>query len=271
MLTITRCLLPFFTAWMLLCSSMSFSFGADGHRIVVNIAQSHLSPKTAAAIRTITGDADLGKLSLWPDKIRYLPAWEQSKYWHYISIDDSEEFNGLKRSSDGDVLSALEHFYTQLQDPQLSNKQQIEALAFFMHFVADIHQPLHVGRRDDRGGNSIDIVWLQQSKRNNLHRVWDSLILDQENKTPHQYSHHLDKASVRQIAQWQQTNFLYWARESKALRNQVYNFSPEIQRKRTSIGTAYIERNKPIVEQRLLMAGIRLAGYLNRIYDPQAQ
>ena len=271
MLVAVRSLRPFLAIWIMLCSSPVLSFGADGHRIVVNIAENHISPKTASAIDAITGDADLDKLSLWPDTIRHLPAWQQSKYWHYINIDDREQFNNLKRNSDGDVLSALEHFYAELQDPQLSKKQRTEALAFFMHFVADIHQPLHVGRRDDRGGNSVEIKWLQESKKNNLHQVWDSLILKRENKTPLKYSQDLDTARAGQIAQWQQSHFLQWAKESKALRNQVYNFSPQIQRRRTVIGPAYIDRNKPIIEQRLLMAGIRLAGYLNRIFDPQGQ
>jgi hypothetical protein len=93
--------------------------------------------------------------------------------------------------------------------------------------------------------------------------------LKRENKTPLKYSRHLDTARAEQVAQWQQSHFLQWAQESKALRNQVYDFSPEIQRKRTVIGPAYIDRNKLIIEQRLLMAGIRLAGYLNRIFDPQ--
>lgn len=271
MLVAAGSLLPFLAVWIMLCSGPALSFGADGHRIVVNIAENHISPKTASAIGQITGNAVLDQLSLWPDKIRHLPTWEQSKYWHYINIDDRERFTNLKRNSDGDVLSALEHFYSELQDPQLSNKQRTEALAFFMHFVADIHQPLHVGRRDDRGGNSIEIKWLHQSRKTNLHQVWDSLILKRENKTPLEYSQHLDRARAGQIAQWQQSQFLHWAKESKALRKQVYNFSPEIQRKRTTIGRAYIDRNKPIIEQRLLMAGIRLAGYLNRIFDPQEQ
>mgnify|MGYP000845271484 FL=1 len=170
--------------WLTLLSSQTFAFGADGHRIVSKIAGNHFSVKTAVAINAITDGQDLAELSLWPDRVRYLPAWEQSKYWHYISIDDHEPFAGLRRHNDGDVLSALEYFYAVLQNSQLAKKQQIEALAFFIRFASDIHQPLHVGRRDDRGGNKIGINWLKRSRATNLHRVWDSLIIDAENKTP---------------------------------------------------------------------------------------
>ena len=184
---------------LVLCSSQALSFGADGHRIVVAIAEKHISSKTAAAIKAITADTDLGKLSLWPDTIRHLPTWEQSKYWHYVSIDDHERFNSLERHSEGDVLSALEYFRTQLQNPEL-DAQQLESLAFLIHFVADIHQPLHVGRRDDRGGNKIRVKWLDQKKTTNLHRVWDGLLLDLCTQSPEAYLHQLHTPSKQPIS-----------------------------------------------------------------------
>ncbi|MDG1164557.1 MAG: S1/P1 nuclease [Porticoccaceae bacterium] len=266
-----RFLAPALLVSMALFSSPSFSFGVDGHLMVTSVAENHLSDKTAMAIKRITDNGDLGSRSLWPDRIRHLPAWEQSKYWHYISIDDRELFSDFLRHKDGDVVSALEHFYAQLQNPQLSNRQQLEALSFFMHFVADIHQPLHVGRRDDRGGNNIQVKWPSKPKNVNLNQVWDSLILATANKASQQYAQMLDRATAQEMAQWQNSHFWEWARESKALRAQVYNFSPETQKARTIISRAYIQRNKPIIEQRILMAGIRLADCLNRIFDPQTQ
>ncbi len=255
--------------WLLFCSSPAFSFGADGHRIIVLIAENHISDKTSRAIAEIIDGADLGKLSLWPDSIRRLPAWEKSKHWHYINIDDNQQFSNLERSTEGDLLSALQSFSTQLQNPQLSHRRQVEALAFITHLVADIHQPLHVGRRDDRGGNNIEVKWLKSSKPTNLHQVWDSLIIDTSNKSPQQYAIYLDRATNRQVALWQQTGFLDWAKESKALRDQVYDFSPQLQGKRRIVTTGYVERNKPIVERQLLIAGIRLAGCLDAIFNPQ--
>ncbi|MDG2501754.1 MAG: S1/P1 nuclease [Porticoccaceae bacterium] len=261
------------TAALIFClavvSSQAFAFGADGHRIVSKIAENHLSVKTTAAINAITNGGDLAELSLWPDRVRYIPTWKQSKYWHYISIDDQEQFANLRRHSDGDVLSALEYFYADLQNSQLDRKQQLEALAFFAHFVADIHQPLHVGRRDDLGGNKLAINWLKTPRATNLHKVWDSLIIDTENKNSDQYSQMLDRASKAQIDRWQGSQFIDWARESKALRYQVYNFNSAAERRYPLIGSAYISRNKPIIERRLLMAGIRLADSLNRIFDPE--
>tara|TARA_B110000046_G_scaffold185793_1_gene229388 strand:+ start:3311 stop:4123 length:813 start_codon:yes stop_codon:yes gene_type:complete len=263
-----RAAVALLTIWLVLLSGPAVSFGADGHRIVVMIAENHLSTKTAGAINQITDHQSLGDLALWPDRIRYLPAWEHSKYWHYLSIDDHEQFGEFTRHPDGDVLSALDYFFTELQDPKLTKQQQLEALSFFIHFVADIHQPLHVGRRDDRGGNKIKIKWLTTSKATNLHRVWDSQIIDAQNNSPEQYSQMLDKASTAQLAQWQDSTFLDWARESKTLRSLAYNFGAVSKRMPIPIGPAYIGRNNAIIERRLLMAGVRLADCLNRIFDP---
>ena len=261
--------IPTLFVWLALLSSQALSFGADGHRIVSQIAENHLSIKTALAINAITDGDSLAKLSVWPDRIRYVSVWEQSKYWHYVSIDDKEQFKDFPRHRDGDVLTALEYFYAELQNPQLPKKQQWEALAFFVHFVGDIHQPLHVGRRDDRGGNTIPVKWLKQSKTSNLHTVWDSLIINTENKSPEQYSLKLDRSETAQAA-WHNADFQDWALESKVLRRHIYNFSPNGKRDPRLIGPAYIKRNRPIIERRLLMAGRRLADRLNRIFDPRA-
>lgn len=177
----------------------------------------------------------------------------------------------MERHSEGDLLSALDYFYTQLQNPDLDEREQREALAFLIHFVADIHQPLHVGRRDDRGGNRIKVTWPGHRTTTNLHRVWDSLLLDLESKSALEFSRQLDKVSNQQIAQWQSASVLDWAKESKALRTQVYSFSPTTQSQRISITQSYIDRSQPIIERRLLMAGVRLAACLNRLFDPLSQ
>jgi hypothetical protein len=98
--------------------------------------------------------------------------------------------------------------------------------------------------------------------------VWDSLIINTENKSPEQYSEKLDRSGIAKPA-WQLSDFQDWAQESKALRRQVYNLAPDSKGHPSLIDPAYIKRNKPIVERRLLMAGRRLADRLNRIFDPR--
>lgn len=261
--------------YLLLClallSGRALAFGAEGHRIIAGIAENHLSKKTAEAMVSI--GADLTELALWPDRIRGLQKWQKTKSWHYINIADHEQFETLRRSARGDVLSALNHSYTQLGNPELPRHRRLEALSFFIHFAGDIHQPLHVGRQNDRGGNSIAIKWPPESRVKNLHWVWDSGLIQIAELSVEAYIARLDIVGEKQIQRWQQDSFLDWAKESKSLRSQVYEFglgaSPAtIGKKPLTISANYINRNQPIIEKRLLMAGIRLAGKLNQLFDP---
>ena len=272
-----KCLLTYISVFcLMILGNRAFAFGADGHRIVSKIAENHLSEKTALAIEAITDDAGLSELSLWPDQIRGIPKWRKSKYWHYLNIADHEKFETVKRSSRGDVLSALNDAYQQLKKTKLSDSERLQALSFFIHFAGDIHQPLHVGRSGDRGGNSITIKWPNKTKLKNLHWVWDSGLLSLSNLSVEDYVLKLDRVSQTQIQRWQQDSFLDWAVESKMLRSQVYEFglaTPAAQagEKPLVISQDYIKRNKPIIEKRLLMAAVRLAGQLNQIFDPPVQ
>lgn len=255
--------------WLALSSAQSLAFGVDGHLITVRIAENHLSEKTAAALAQIGGGKALGELALWPDQIRGAQKWSHTKPWHYINIKDQQRFDDLRRSRKGDVLSALHESYRQLKDPRTGKQQRREALGFFLHMAGDIHQPLHVGRYNDLGGNRVSIKWLGNSKRRNLHWVWDTGLIKDDELSVEQYSALIDVSTAQQRRNWQSNSFLGWAKESKILRAQVYEFGQPAQKGSITINQNYIDRTKPLLKKRLLMAGIRLAGCLNRIFDAQ--
>ena len=255
---------------LLLFSGEAFSFGAKGHRIVATIAQNHLTEITRQAIAELNNGPQLEHLATWPDRIKSDPNWDHAKRWHYISINDDERFKTLQRDPKGDILYALARFEAELSDNALSKSQRRQALAFLVHFVADVHQPLHVGRRDDRGGNSIKVNW--RGKTFNLHQVWDSGLIADEKLSESAYVALIDRSSRAQQSVWQDSQYIDWATESKRLRDQIYDFSPnraDGRFGRPTLGESYVLRSKVIVKQRLLKAGVRLAGRLNHIFDPQ--
>ena len=255
---------------LLLFSGEAFSFGAKGHRIVATIAQNHLTEITRQAIAELNNGPQLEHLATWPDRIKSDPNWDHTKRWHYISINDDERFKSLQRDPKGDILYALGRFEAELSDNALSQSQRRQALAFLVHFVADVHQPLHVGRRDDRGGNSIKVNW--RGKTFNLHQVWDSGLIADEKLSESAYVALIDRSSRAQQSVWQDSQYIDWANESKRLRDQIYDFSPnraDGRFGRPTLDESYVLRSKVIVKQRLLKAGVRLAGRLNHIFDPQ--
>lgn len=249
---------------LIILSGECFAFGANGHRIVAGIAENHLTGKAKKEVMKITGGHSLASIATWPDEIRSDSAWDYAKPWHFLSIDDDESFDGYQHDEQGDVIVALEKFEKVLKARSASKEEIWQALAFYVHFVGDIHQPLHVGRRDDRGGNSVTVKWFDEES--NLHSVWDSGIIDYEQLSYSEYVTFLDHVSRSQQQGWQNSSYWDWAKESKDIRNQVYDYGKQRSLNYPTLSYQYIYVTKPVLEERLVRAGIRLAGKLNGIF-----
>tara|TARA_R110002167_G_C12705098_1_gene654262 strand:- start:13812 stop:14594 length:783 start_codon:yes stop_codon:yes gene_type:complete len=243
-------------------STSTLALGQNGHRIVADIAEEHLTPEAKAALMEITNGDPLAKLATWPDEIRSDKHWDFAKPWHYVSVDDDESFDGFTRSKEGDILKALSDYELQLRDKTLTREEKWQALAFFIHFTGDIHQPLHVGRRDDRGGNDITVKWFGKDTR--LHAVWDTSLIAHQKLSYSEYAEFLNNYPQDTVESWQKSDYLDWAKDSKSIRGNVYNLPEDME-----IGYQYAYKNTPLLNQQLSKAGVRLAGKLNKIFKAQ--
>ncbi|HZF09450.1 MAG TPA: S1/P1 nuclease [Thermoanaerobaculia bacterium] len=246
------------TAALLLLARPAFPWGATGHRVVGRIAEHHLSEAAARGVAGILGPESLAQVATWPDEIRSDPAWDRAKPWHFLSVDDGETYETTARDPQGDVVEAIGRFSKVLRDPAAARADRAEALRFLVHFVGDVHQPLHVGRRDDRGGNSVRVNWFGENT--NLHAVWDEKILEAEKLSFSELALFLDHPTDGEIQAWQSAGVVDWAKESIAVRARVYDIGDG------KLSYAYQYVNVPLVKRRLLQAGVRLAGLLNSIF-----
>jgi hypothetical protein len=246
------------TVALLLLARPAFPWGATGHRVVGRIAEHHLSEAAARGVACILGPESLAQVATWPDEIRSDPAWERATPWHFFSIDDGETFESTAKSPQGDVIEAIGRFSKVLRDPAAARGDKAEALKFLVHFVGDIHQPLHVGRRADRGGNSIRVNWFGENT--NLHSVWDEKILESEKLSFTEVAQFIDHPTDGEIQAWQSGGVLDWAKESAEVRQRVYDIGDG------KLSYAYQYLNAPLVKRRLVQAGVRLAGLLNAIF-----
>ncbi|HCZ36443.1 MAG TPA: S1/P1 Nuclease, partial [Cytophagales bacterium] len=126
------------------------------------------------------------------------------------------------------------------------------------HMIGDMHQPLHVGKPGDRGGNDVKVKWFRNDS--NLHRVWDSEMIDDTKLSYTELADALGKPGKDKLAKWQQGTVRDWALESVSYRPQVYDIG------NGSLSYSYSYKYLPIAKERLLQAGIRLAALLNTIY-----
>jgi hypothetical protein len=241
-----------------LASFHVFAWGPTGHRVTGHIAEKYLTKKARKAVRQILGGQSLAMVSTWMDEVRSDTAYDYMADWHWVTIPDGMTYDQAEKNPKGDVIQTLERLIAELKSRKLSPRQEQECLKILVHLVGDIHQPLHVGRGDDRGGNDIKVMWFRTDS--NLHRVWDSDMIDDTRLSYTELAESLlpPADSVRNA--WQKNSVRDWAYESMRYRKQVYNTG------NNRLGYSYSYQYFHIVRERLLQAGIRLAGILNEIY-----
>lgn len=237
------------------------AWGPTGHRLVAALATRELSPAASREVaRLLRGESDptLPGVANWADDIRDSdPAlYRRTSRWHYLDLADHG--CGYDRGRDcpnGDcVAEAIRRQRDLLADKRQPDAVRAQALKFLVHFVGDIHQPLHAGHAEDRGGNTVQINI--DGNGSNLHRLWDSELLA---------SAGLGEAnSLTQLQRQPLSTRIVgepvgWAQASCRIVRQTgfYPASPKLD-------AAYFARWRPVAEAQLRLAGHRLAQLLNR-------
>ena len=144
----------------------SFGWGPTGHRVVGQVAEAHLSKKARKNIKRVMGDESLAMCSNWMDFIKSESSYDSLKSWHYVTIPAWEKYHH-EGELKGDVIQAIDRFVHELETGEYSVDEKF-AIKCLVHLVGDVHQPLHVGKGGDRGGNDVKVTWF--GKSSNLHR-----------------------------------------------------------------------------------------------------
>ncbi|HET8699172.1 MAG TPA: S1/P1 nuclease [Gammaproteobacteria bacterium] len=241
------------------------AFGPDGHRIAGLLAEPRLCAATRAEVAAIGGGQSLAELGVWADEVRR--ERRESAPWHYVNIADPAQgaaaaaVAAFRHPPEGDALEAIARFRTQLADRSRAAAERLDALRYLVHFVVDVHQPLHVGRADDRGGNDVDVRY--GGTVVNLHRFWDTDVIALRGLSPRRYARML---AARVDAAAGSGGPLEWVAESLALRSTVYDFHGPNGSQPIVLDASYIARAQHVTDERLVRAGARLATTLNEIF-----
>ena len=246
------------TPLIILLTISAFGWGPTGHRVAGLVAEKYLSKKAKKELLRILNGQSLAMASTWMDEIRSDSTYDYMSDWHWVTIQDRQTYVQSEKNPNGDVIQTLERIITALKSKKLSAKEETEYIKMLIHLVGDIHQPLHVAGGNDRGGNDVKVTWFRADS--NLHRVWDSDMIDDTKLSFTELAESLEKPDAVKLNAWQQASVLDWANESMSYRHQVYDYG------NGKLGYLYSYNNFHIVRIRLLQAGIRLAGVLNEIY-----
>ncbi|CAF0774193.1 unnamed protein product [Adineta ricciae] len=280
-------------------------WGATGHALVAKIAQNTLTQEAQKFVQDHLpwyAKGDLSMLASWPDTILYPDTnpveylnWQWSKELHYVNTPDWScnydrnrdcDWAGSQRCVDG----SIQNYTNRLADTSLDSTQRQEALRFLVHFIGDVHQPLHAGFTSDRGGNSIKGQFF--GKATNLHSLWDTVMIERRISTDFQsdsskYLAYLlnvmHTTYIRNISQWtkcpsnDESKYLAcstaWIDENSELNcDHVYR-NEQDQRMTISqqfkLSDIYFNTRMVFVEARLLQGGVRLGAVINKVVQLQ--
>lgn len=275
--------------WLLIawsCTPVAWAWGPQGHRTVGAIADRLLSPAGRAAVgQLLQGDLDkfdnpsgrttLESVSVWADEVRGTPA--DRPRWHYDNVPVCGTEPKARYCPDGQCNSEqIKRLTALLADPRVAPRTRNEALKWVVHLVGDLHQPLHAADNDDLGGTRVAVA-LQGRRtrgRENLHRAWDAELvrLALRSGARQQPPRELDAlaAEARQLVRaGGQGSPDDWARQSNSLaRNVAYHYPGfvcnAVPARIVVLDRAYQSEAAPIVRERLLLAGARLAALLEQ-------
>lgn len=244
------------------------AWGPEGHRITGWLADRELTDVTRAAVQELLDGRSLADVTTWADDVREQPQYDWTGPLHYVNVPRNASTVDMQRDCQtGEcVIGAIIQTERMLRDAQATRAQRAEALRFLVHFIGDVHQPMHVSYRDDFGGNRIDVRFMADGDTN-LHAVWDTGLLRQHlgsdgwptlAKTLHERLTETDRQ------RWTRSlNPIEWANESLSETRRIYHELP----RSGNLDRAYHEHNIDTALTRLAAAGVRMAAFLNAIFD----
>jgi hypothetical protein len=252
----------FLVAW--LCGTLpAFGWGVEGHSLIARIAWVQLTPAVQAKVSAILGPGvTIQSIASWADQVRNQR--RETEPWHYIDIPiDKPHLDMARDCPKGDcVLAKIAEFRQVLTNPATAPAERREAFLFLVHFVGDMHQPLHCADNQDQGGNKAPVTFA--GRTTNLHSLWDSGMLGKLPKEDDLFAAY-SRDSAKHAGKWSKGTVDEWAKEThKAAQKVAYGNLPKVAAGAPeAIDAAYEKKADAVIRLQIEKAGARLARVLN--------
>lgn len=233
----------------------TLAWGSKGHQLVAEIAYKYLDDSTQQKVKHYLRKTSIDDAGTWMDDMRSNSYYDYMKTWHYIDIPKDSVYKPL---SEGNIITILNSIIVAMKHKEKLKDSQIKQyILMAFHLLGDLHQPLHTGYPDDKGGNLVEISGAGYS--GNLHSFWDTEIIEMKKINIDSCTQFYATYSPADIAEIKHINLLKWMYESRSYLGEVYNF------KDSRVDQNYIDRNAVLIEKQILIAGLRLASVLKEI------
>lgn len=231
----------------------AWAWGAEAHRLIAEMAEQQLQPKAAEQVRRLLNaepGATMASVSTWADEVRN----RSDAHWHYVNLPAGIGCHYVsERDCPGKacVVGAIEQ-HLQVLGSNSPDAQRLKALKYVIHFIADVHQPLHAGHADDRGGNTFQVH--AYGHGTNLHALWDKGLVVNWPSGIEALRHDIETL----LMTVQRERPSAWAEESCRLVEQDW-FYPDSH----VLQADYMTVAKPVMIRQIKRAAHRLAAELN--------
>jgi hypothetical protein len=271
--TMQRRTVAFSLMLVLVLTGRGLAWGGEGHQVVALVAENHLTEAAKAGMHQLLGDdvnISDAEVCNWADQIRR--ERRQTAPWHYVNIPTTApSYDAVRDGNGGDnVIDAIGRFERVLADGAAPKEDRAEALKFLVHFVGDIHQPLHCADRNgDRGGNGRLVFYLERKRAVSLHSVWDTWLLRGYIGRTRiaDYADALDAQIKPDDAKaWRDGTPEQWANEAHAIARQHVYAAVSEDGPPPKLDQQHVDNPRPVVEHQLEKAGLRLAAVLNAAF-----
>lgn len=236
-------------------------WGQNGHRVTGKIAENHLNKRAKRKIDKLLNGQSLAFVSTHADDIKSDRAYRKYYSWHYVNMDLEESYEETIKNPKGDLVTGINTCIAVLKDKSSTTKDKAFHLKMLVHFVGDLHQPMHIGQKEDKGGNTIQLEWF--GSRTNLHAVWDSKMIEGFNMSYIELADSANNLSKGQIAAIEAGTVVDWVNEIHEITKKVYaSVEPG-----ENLRYRYSYDHFGTVRTQLQRGGIRLAKILNAIFS----
>ena len=266
-----RFLFPLLSIILLLDFTSASAWGPVGHDVIAAIAEQHLTPKAKRKIDKLLEGKSIVYYSSWLDNVQNSPYWEygynQTSTWHYANVDKGHTYETMQKNDQGDVVTALEKLTSELKDnyDNLTDSMRVDYIKMIVHLVGDLHCPMHAGRLSDRGGNQMKVKWFGQDT--NLHSVWDSKLVESARKWHYsEWRDQLDRAGKEYRDGIMSGSYREWFSETVEGAAAIYEYVEGLGQENPNLSYQFVYDFSPLLEDRLLVGGYRLAYVLNTIF-----
>ncbi|CAM1344075.1 S1/P1 nuclease [Tenacibaculum amylolyticum] len=235
-------------------------WGPTGHRATGEIAERNLTRRAKRKIEKLLQGEGLAFVSTYADEIKSDRNYREFFPWHYVNMPLDGNYETTEKNPKGDLVTGINHCIKVLKDENTSDKDKRFYLKMLVHLIGDLHQPLHIGRKEDKGGNTIQVQW--HGRGSNLHRVWDGDMLNEWDMSYMELANNAKDLTKEEKKAIQKGNVLDWVKETHNLAKEVYGSVKSGDKLRYRYSYKYF----PVVREQLQKGGLRLAKVLNEIF-----